>query len=123
MRSTTATTPSYEWWSPMSEERTRKRLSMLEQRIAAGADDPFIFYARAMELRSLGELERSLGALDEVEAKFPDYVPTFLMAAQIASELDRPDAARGYLTRGLSLATRVGDEHARSELQQALDAL
>jgi len=107
----------------MSDERTRKRLAMLEQRIADGANDPFIFYARAMELRSLGELETSLSALDEVEARFPEYVPTFLMAGQIAGDLERMEDARGYLSRGLDLATRVGDEHARSELQQALEAL
>ena len=107
----------------MSEERTRKRLAMLEQRIAAGADDPFIFYARALELRSLGDLEGALTALVEVEQRFPEYVPTFLMAGQIAEQLERSAEARGFLERGVALATRVGDEHARSELQQALDSL
>ena len=107
----------------MTEERTRKRLAMLEQRIAAGADDPFIFYARALELRSLGQLADALAALSEVEQRFPAYVPTFLMAGQIAVELDRADEARAFLDRGLALAARVGDEHARSELAQALAAL
>ena len=107
----------------MSEELTRKRLAMLEQRIAAGSDDPFVHYARALELRSLGELERALAALSDVEARFPEYVPTFLMGGQVASQLDRVEEARGFLERGVALATRVRDEHARTELQQALDAL
>lgn len=106
----------------MTEERAKKRLAMLEAKIGTGADDPFLYYARALELRSLGRLEDALVALEEVEARFTDYVPTFLMAGQIATDLDRTEVARGFLERGIALATRVGDEHARSELAQALEA-
>ena len=96
---------------------------MLEQKIAAGAQDPFIFYARALELRSLGQLTTALEALTEVEQRFPEYVPTFLMAGQIAAQVGEVERARGFLQRGLAVATGQGDEHARSELQQALDSL
>lgn len=107
----------------MTDDRSNKRLLMLEKMIEKGSVDPFVFYARALELRGLDRLEEALTALADVETRFPDYVPTFLMAGQVAQTLDREGVARGYLERGLALATRVGDEHARSELQQALDAL
>jgi predicted Zn-dependent protease len=100
-----------------------KRLQMLEKMIAAGTRDPFVRYARALELRGQGELETALAALDEVRALHPDYVPTFLMAGQIAIELERVEDARAWLSSGVHAATAAGDEHARSELQSALDGL
>lgn len=100
-----------------------KRLQMLEKVIAAGTDDPFVYYARALEIRGAGELDKALEALAAVEQRFPDYVPTFLMAGQVAAALGKTDDARGYLERGVALASRVGDEHARTELAQALETL
>jgi predicted RNA polymerase sigma factor len=100
-----------------------KRLTMLEKMIAQGSRDPFVRYARALELRSLGELEAALLALDEVRALHPDYVPTFLMAGQIATQLGRPEGARAWYTQGIDVAKAARDEHARSELQAALDGL
>ena len=100
-----------------------KRLQMLERMIEQGSKDPFVRYARALELRSLGELERALDALIEVSSLHSDYVPTFLMAGQIAVELGRTAEARALLERGVAVAKAARDEHARSELQSALDAL
>ena len=100
-----------------------KRLQMLEKMIAAGTRDPFVRYARALELRGVGQLDDALAALSEVRTLHPEYVPTFLMAGQIAVELERNDDAREWLSAGLRAAVAAGDEHARSELQSALDAL
>lgn len=99
------------------------RLELLEKMIAGGSTDPFHHYARAMELRSLGRLEDALVAYGEVAHQFADYVPTYLMAAQVADELDREDEAREFCTRGLAQAQAKGDGHAASELQHLLDAL
>ena len=61
-----------------------KRLQMLEAMIAKGIKDPFVRYARALELRGLGQLQPALDALSEVRALHPRYVATYLMAGQIA---------------------------------------
>lgn len=107
----------------MTDARASKRLEMLEKAIAAGSTDPFIHYARALELRGQGQLESALAALVEVEQRFPDYVPTYLMGGQVAQSLGLIDEARRFLEGGVALATRVRDEHARSELVQALELL
>jgi predicted Zn-dependent protease len=99
------------------------RLDKLEQLIAKGTRDPFVRYARALELRGLGRLDEALSALGEVRALHPEYVPTFLMAGQIATQLDRVDEARDWLQQGIAAAKAARDEHARTELQAALDAL
>jgi tetratricopeptide (TPR) repeat protein len=102
---------------------TSKRLDVIEKMIAAGSKDPFHWYARAMELRSLSRLEESLPAYDACIEKFPNYVPTYLMAGQVASELGRKDDARRYMEEGLQMARAAGDDHALSELQSALGLL
>jgi hypothetical protein len=100
-----------------------KRLAMLENAIAKGTKDPFVRYARALELRGEGRLDEALGALDEVRTLHPDYVPTFLMAGQIAQQLEQTELARTWLVQGIEVAKAARDEHARSELQSALDSL
>lgn len=107
----------------MTDSPQARRLAMLEARIAAGTDDPFLYYARALELRSLDRPQDTLQALIEVAERFPDYVPTYLMAGQVAQALEKVELARDYLQRGLTLAERVGDHHAHSELDAALAAL
>ncbi|MDD9932484.1 MAG: tetratricopeptide repeat protein [Myxococcales bacterium] len=100
-----------------------KRLEMLEKMIEKGTDDPFVRYARALELRSAGRLDETMAAFEDVRTRHPDYVPTYLMAGQVAIELERDADARAWLEQGLERAQAAGDEHARSELQQALDGL
>lgn len=99
------------------------RLAFIEKMIAAGSTDPLHYYARAMELRSLERLEDALGAFGEVRERFADYVPTYLMAAQVAQELDREDEARAWCEQGLEKARAKGDDHAARELAQLLDML
>ena len=99
------------------------RLAMIEKLIAQGSTDPFHWYARAMELRSLERLEEALAAFDDVRSRFADYVPTYLMAAQVAQELDRTDDARAWCEQGLERAREKGDSHAARELSQLLDML
>ena len=100
-----------------------KRLEMIEQVIAKKPDDPFGYYARAMELRSLGRHEDALAAYSETATEFPDYVPTYLMAAQLAAELGRTADARAWAERGAERARSTGDAHALSELGSFLGTL
>lgn len=102
---------------------SESRLAMIEKLIAQGSRDPFHHYARAMELRSLGRLEDSLAAFADVREHFPDYVPTYLMAAQVAQELDLVDEARTWCEQGLEKARAKGDAHAARELSGLLDML
>jgi hypothetical protein len=100
-----------------------KRLEMLEQVLAKGSTDPFHHYAHAMELRSVGRKDDALAAFGKVAERFADYVPTYLMAGQLADELGQRDVARSFCTRGVEVATRKHDHHALSELQTFLQTL
>jgi hypothetical protein len=99
------------------------RLEMLQNLITRGAKDPFVHYAHAMELRGLGRAEDALAAFDAVRQRFPDYVPTYLMAGQLAAELAAYARARELMIAGLAAAKVAGDDHATSELSSALATL
>ena len=98
-------------------EPTSKRLAIFDQMIAKGSVDPFVHYARAMELRSLGARDAALEAFEGVATRFPDYVPTYLMAAQVCAELKRETDALVWCDRGILAAQKVGDAHALGELR------
>jgi hypothetical protein len=96
---------------------------MIEKLLASGSADPFHWYARAMELRSLARLEDALTAYHDVRTRFPDYIATYLMAAQVAQELERDDDAREWAEAGVLQAKAKGDAHATRELEQLLTLL
>jgi predicted Zn-dependent protease len=100
-----------------------KRLEILDMMTAKKPDDPFVWYARAMELRSLERHDEALGALRDVSRKFPHYVPTYLMAAQLAANLGQITEARELATLGIEKARVASDGHALSELTSFLGTL
>ena len=71
----------------------------------------------------IGRLEESLEAFDVVYKRYEDYVPTYLMAAQVAQELERTDEALKWATAGIGRAREAGDGKARDELQHLLETL
>jgi len=101
------------------EQRLEAFRKMVEQR----PDEPFARYSLAMSYRSLGRPEQAAREFEELARRRPEYVPTYLMLGQVLEGLGRAaDAARAYES-GMAAAARMNDEHARSELGQALEVL
>lgn len=100
-----------------------KRLAAIEMMIEKTPNDPFPRYARALELRSMGDKAAALAALSELTERSGEYVPSYLMAAQLAAELGKTDDASRFAGLGLERAQRAGDGHAASELQAFLSTL
>ena len=101
-------------------------MSRKEKILAMLADDPgdtFLRYSLAMELRSEGDHEESLGKLGELMTDAPPYVPAFFMAAQQLVDLGRIDEARSRLREGIDQARDQGDAHAAAEMSELLATL
>ena len=99
------------------------RIATFQSFIARAPQDPFPRYGLAMEYKSRGDLAAAWAAFSELLALFPDYVPTYLMAGGTLSGLGRRDEAAEIYRRGIDVATRKGDPHARGELESALHEL
>jgi len=100
-----------------------KRLVVLEKMTREGSADPFVWYALAMEYRTLGRHDEALQTFTTLRTTHTDYVPAYLMCAQLLIEVDRRDDARDWLEAGITAAQKKGDAHAVSELREALTAL
>lgn len=96
------------------------RIATFQSFIARAPGDPFPRYGLAMELKSRGDLAAAWTAFSELLEKFPDYVPTYLMAGGTLVALGRRDEAAEIYRRGIDVAARKADPHARGELESAL---
>jgi tetratricopeptide (TPR) repeat protein len=99
------------------------RVATFQHFIARRPDDPFPRYGLAMELRTRGDAEAAVREFEILMEKFPDYVPTYLMAGTTLSQLGRADEAREVYRRGIEVARGAGDHHAAGELEAAVAAL
>jgi thioredoxin-like negative regulator of GroEL len=103
----------------MSEQKKSRR-QVLEEFVARKPDDAFSRYGLAMECMNGGDA----GAADQhfrtLIERNADYVPAYLMYAQMLVRESRQAEARGVLTQGIATAAKKGDQHARSELEGLL---
>ena len=103
----------------MNEERVGKLKELLEQ----DPNDSFSRYALALEYAGQGEQQIAVSLLQEVIRRDPLYVAAYQQLGYNYSSLGRVEDARAILSEGIAKATEAGDNHARSEMQEALDDL
>ncbi len=104
------------------------RLDILKSMVEQNPTDSFARYGLAMEYRNTGDLEAAMGeaAMGEFRALMaanPDYAPAYFHGGQTLERIGRLDEAREVYLQGIEVTTRSGDQHARSEMQGALDML
>jgi thioredoxin-like negative regulator of GroEL len=103
----------------MSDQKKTRR-QMLEEFVAKKPDDPFSRYGLAMECINGGDTGAADGHFRELLQRNADYVPAYLMYAQMLSREARSEEARQVLSSGILAACRTGDQHARSEMETLL---
>ncbi len=99
------------------------RIATFRSFITKSPSDPFPRYGLAMEYKGRGDLAEAWAVFEELLAGFPDYVPTYLMAGGTLVGLDRKAEAAEIYSKGIEVAQRRGDQHARGELESALAEL
>jgi hypothetical protein len=99
------------------------RIDAIKKIVETSPNDPFPRYGLAMEYKNAGRVDEAHAEFVELERRFPDYVPQYLMHANVLQAMKRNPDARGVLERGLQAAAKKRDAHAQSEMQAALDAL
>lgn len=113
-------------WGRARMANESKRLAFLVKLTGhdgAAAADAFAGYGLAMEYRSLERYDEALRAFETLRARFPEYVPMYLMCGQMLETMGRAADARAWLTGGMEAARKKGDAHALGELSSALEAL
>jgi len=99
------------------------RVATFKTFITRSPADPFPRYGLAMEYKGAGKLDEAWLTFEELLQKFPDYVATYLMAGGTLLALGRNDDAATTFRKGIEVAGRRGDLHAKKELEAALAEL
>jgi tetratricopeptide (TPR) repeat protein len=99
------------------------RIATFKSFISRAPADPFPRYGLAMEHKGQGQLDEAWTVFSDLLSQFPDYVPTYLMAGGTLVALGRRDEAADIYRRGIEVAGRRGDSHAKGELTSALAEL
>jgi tetratricopeptide (TPR) repeat protein len=99
------------------------RLDVLRSMVAQNPDDSFSRYGLAMEYAKSGDFEQAIQQYRALLAVNPNYSAAYYHGGQALEKAGRREEARQLYREGLEATTRIGDMHARSEIQAALDLL
>jgi predicted Zn-dependent protease len=101
-------------------EQTKTRRQKLEQLLAKNPKDAFTLYGLALECTNAGDFAAADIHFRALLQFNPDYVPGYQMYAQALAQNNCSDEAKTILTEGIHVADRLGNPHARSEMEAML---
>jgi len=99
-----------------------ERLSNLESFLKEEPEDPFNWYAVAMEYKSL-DISKCQSPLEHLLKHFPDYLATYYQIAELLIEASKKEEAEVVLEKGIELAKSKNDLNTLRELQNLLNNL
>jgi Tfp pilus assembly protein PilF len=76
-----------------------------------------------MECVNTGDTSAAEINFRELLQRNADYVPAYLMFAQLLAKESRSDDAREVLNKGIAAASKAGNAHALSEMESFLNEL
>jgi len=95
-----------------------ERITLLKTFCSEEPDNPFNFYALALEYREIDKMA-ARQFFDRVSADFPTYLPAYFPAAHFFFELNELEKAKQLFETGIALAINLQDEKAKKELTNA----
>lgn len=101
-------------------DQKKTRRQVLEEFVQKSPGDAFSRYGLAMECMSTGDAPAAIVNFDLLLQQHADYVPAYLMYAQLLAREDRADEAKQILTAGIAAADKKGDQHAVAEMEALL---
>lgn len=105
----------------MDEEKSR--LEQFKEFVELDPTDIFSRYALAMEYLGAEQYQESIMQFQEVLKLDSTYSAAYFQASIASRKNDQIAEARDYLVRGIEVADKKGDRHARDEMKQALEDL
>jgi thioredoxin-like negative regulator of GroEL len=113
---------SYDMKALMSIQKKSRR-EILEEFVEKKPDDAFSRYGLAMECMNKGDTTAADRQFRALLQHNPDYVPAYLMYAQMLAREARTREAKQVLSSGITAATKTGNQHARLEMEALLGDL
>ncbi|MBI4467651.1 MAG: tetratricopeptide repeat protein [Acidobacteria bacterium] len=102
---------------------SKSRMEMLEAFVRQQPNDSFAHYGLALEYATAGRNDDALALFQKLLGFNPNYTAAYYHAGVLLGKLGRVEEARALFERGIEVASRNGDFHTKSELEQALHDL
>jgi Flp pilus assembly protein TadD len=99
------------------------RLEALEAILKANPSDTLARYGLAMEYGRQGRSEQAVEQYRALIEANPDYSAAYFHGGQALERLGRMEEARELYRRGIEVTGRRGEQHAKDELEIALNLL
>jgi Tfp pilus assembly protein PilF len=99
------------------------RVEILKGFLEENPKDSFSRYALALEYVKLGQNDDAVREFETVKTNDPDYVATYFQLGQLYQKLGKSHNAEKTFRTGITIASKIGDEHTRSELEGALEGI
>lgn len=99
------------------------RIQKLTQMLEASPRDCFLLHALGLEYIKLGELNNALNYFEKVIASDKNYVGTYYHLAKVYEKIGEEANAIETYENGIQVAILLKDQHAKNELQMALEDL
>lgn len=100
-----------------------ERIDKLKDMLKGASGDCFLLHALGLEYIKLGEYHTGIGYFEEVLRQNPSYVGTYYHLAKAFEHLSEREKAIQTYEKGIEIAQSLKDQHAKNELQMALDDL
>lgn len=99
------------------------RIDAIRKLLNDSPQDTFLLYSLGMELLSAGQTAEAVRQFQRVIELDPEYLAAYQQAAKALQTLGDKPAAADMLRKGIVVADKKGDRHARDRMQPVLDAL
>lgn len=101
----------------------KSRREMLEQFLVLKPEDAFARYGLALECVKQGDDQAASDHFRKLLEVHPAYVAGYFQFGQLLARIGKLEEAKKLLSDGVVVAQKVGDMHARDEMQAALTLL
>jgi Tfp pilus assembly protein PilF len=99
------------------------RIDTLKGFLEAEPNDSFSRYALALEYVKASRHDDAVREFETVKKNDPDYVATYYQLGKLYQQLGKAHEAEKTYRTGITVASKIRDEHTRSELEAALEEL
>jgi len=102
-------------------EASLLRMKKLYEYLEKDPNDSFSRYAIALELLKSGKTAEAVSYFEELIKRDPDYIGTYYQLGKIYISAGETAKAEKIFRDGISISTKSGNTHAKSELMTALN--
>ncbi|MGE0566798.1 MAG: tetratricopeptide repeat protein [Bacteroidia bacterium] len=96
------------------------RIEQLRMYLKEEPDDVFLNYTMALELKSSGELDKSLEYLNKTLSLQSQNIPALYQKGEVLSKLNRIEEAISVLKEGIQCCILQENTKSKNEFEQAL---